>query len=164
MIIDFLTLSLSLNEVSHTFYNSLKKNKVPCSNFLNFDSSNSNIFKFNSQRNRVITCPGLAIVRQKQLKKPRHIKSNYKIPNDLEIDSPSEKSTLQVEPLTLAGAVFAIGDGALLLLFGVWTTGGTQEAASVLRGESSTAAFQISSCACKILPHWNRKEPCRKIT
>lgn len=60
---------------------------------------------------------------------------------------PSEKSPLQVEPLTLAGVVFVIGDEVLLLLLDICTTGGTQEAANVLRGDSSTVAFQISSCA-----------------
>lgn len=82
----------------------------------------------------------------------------------LNVDSPSEKSTLQVEPLTLTGVVFVILEAVLLLLLGVWATAGPQEAASVLRGDSSTAAFQISSCAWRMLPHWNMKIAFSSIT
>lgn len=71
---------------------------------------------------------------------------------------PSEKSTAQGDSLRLpvvVVVVFPIADGVTALL-GDWTTpAGLQEAARVFRGDSSTAAFQISNWACNMLPHFN---------
>lgn len=56
--------------------------------------------------------------------------------------------------LPVVVVVFPIGGVTALL--GDWTTpAGVQEAARVFRGDSSTAAFQISNCACNMLPHLN---------
>jgi len=71
------------------------------------------------------------------------------------IDVPSENSTVQGDSLRLVVVVFPTAGGVTALL-GDWTIpAGLQEVANVFRGESSTAAFQISNCACSMLPHFN---------
>lgn len=50
---------------------------------------------------------------------------------------------------------------SLVLTGDGWTApAGLQEAARVFLGDSSTAAFQISNCACNILPHLKLKKKC----
>ena len=67
---------------------------------------------------------------------------------------------MEQDPLTLAGPVLPAEEDVLPFpLPGAWTTpAGLHEAAKVFLGDSSTAAFQISSWACNTLPHYDQTE------
>lgn len=73
-------------------------------------------------------------------------------------DSPSEKSKVQ-DPLTLPGALLATDGEPALPLPGDWTAAPVVAGVQVdaFLGDSSTAAFHISSWACSMLPHCNEK-------